>query len=378
MIVHNADIASIFYRLAELLEIEGANPFRVRAYRRAAATVEDLPEPAARLIARGGDLTELPAIGEDLAGKIREICETGRLRALEDVEARTPSALAQLTAIPGLGPKGVKALHDALGVNSIDDLARVAADGLVRELPRFGPAFERRLLKALKTPPAQERRLRLSTAEEYAKTIVEYLAMQPGVGRVEVAGSYRRRRETVGDLDILACARDGVALADAFAAYDEVDEVIAKGPARVTVRLEGGLQVDLRIIPEESYGAALVYFTGSKDHNIALRRRGQDRGLKINEYGVFRGESSIAGRSEEEVYRAVGLPFIPIDIGAVYAKVPDSEIEYWGAELKWAIIRGGTVTPAVAMRMAAAAPGVTWSPRKARPNTATCTGSVLM
>jgi len=315
MIVHNTDVAAIFYRLAELLEIEGANPFRVRAYRRAAATVEDLPEPAAALIARGGDLTELPGIGDDLAGKIREICETGRLRALEEVEARTPSALAQLTAIPGLGPKRVKALHDALGVRSIDDLARAAAAGRVRALPRFGPAFEKKLLAALKTPPpTEERRLRISNAEEYATAMVNYLAKQPGVGRVEVAGSYRRRRETVGDLDILACARDGAAVADAFAAYEEVEEVIAKGPTRVTVRLEGGLQVDLRIIPEESYGAALVYFTGSKDHNIALRRRAQADGLKINEYGVFRGEVSIAGRSEEEVYRTVGLPFIPPEL----------------------------------------------------------------
>lgn len=315
MAVHNTDIAAVFYRLAELLEIEGANPFRIRAYRRAAATIEDLPEPAAALIARGEDLAELPGIGDDLAGKIREICNTGRLRALQEVEARTPSALARLTAVPGLGPKRVKVLHEALGVTSPDDLARACAAGRVRELPRFGEAFEARLLAALKTPsPAEERRLRISVAEEYAEALTAFVRSLPGVGPVVVAGSYRRRRETVGDLDILAVARDGAAVAEAFAGYGEVERVTAKGPTRVTVILQGGLQVDLRVVPDESYGAALVYFTGSKSHNIALRRLGQAKGLKINEYGVFRGAARICGRTEAEVYDAVDLPFIPPEL----------------------------------------------------------------
>lgn len=313
--VHNSDIAEVFYRLAELLEIEGANPFRIRAYRRAAATVEDLAQPAATMLARGEYLAELPGIGDDLAGKIREICETGRLTALEEVEARTPSDLAKLAAVPGLGPKRVKVLHDVLGVSSVEDLLKAAAAGRVRELPRFGQAFEERLLKTLKAPPsAGAQRLRLSVAEEYATTLTAFLGSLPGVGRAVVAGSYRRRRETVGDLDILVTAHDGGHVTEAFAAYAEVAEVLAKGPTRTTVVLRNGLQVDLRVVPEESYGAALVYFTGSKAHNIALRKLGLAAKLKINEYGVFRGRRRIGGATEAEVYAAVGLPPIPPEL----------------------------------------------------------------
>lgn len=311
--VHNADVAEIFYRLAELLEIEGANPFRIRAYRRAAATIEDLAEPAAVLLARGQDLADLPGIGQDLAGKIAEICRTGRLQLLEEVEARTPSDLARLSQVPGLGPKRVKVLHEALGVTSIEDLARAAAAGRVRGLPRFGEAFEQRLLKALQAAPAQgETRLRISVAEEYAAGLLAHVRSLPGVGDAIVAGSYRRRRETVGDLDVLASGP--ASITDGFVAYPEVAKVLAKGTTRVTVVLRNGLQVDLRVVPAESFGAALVYFTGSKAHNIALRRRAQGRGLKINEYGVFRGEARIAGRTEADVYRAVGLPLIPPEI----------------------------------------------------------------
>lgn len=312
-VVHNADVAEIFYRLAELLEIEGANPFRIRAYRRAAATIEDLPEPVATLLARGEDLAELPGIGEDLAGKIAEICRTGRLQLLEEVQARTPSDLARLAQVPGLGPKRVKVLHDALGVNSIEDLARAAAAGRVRDLPRFGEAFEQRLLKELKATPASgESRLRISVAEEYATGLLAHVRSLPGVGETVVAGSFRRRRETVGDLDVLASGP--ASITDGFVAYPEVAKILAKGPTRATVLLRNGLQVDLRVVPDESFGAALVYFTGSKAHNIALRKRAQGRGLKINEYGVFRGEAPIAGRTEAEVYRAVGLPLIPPEL----------------------------------------------------------------
>ncbi|HEX5380045.1 MAG TPA: DNA polymerase/3'-5' exonuclease PolX [Phenylobacterium sp.] len=315
MAAHNADVAALFYRMAELLEIEGANPFRVRAYRRAAATIEDLPEPVADLIARGGDLDDLPGIGEDLAGKIKEICETGRLTALEEVEARTPSALAALAAVPGLGPKRVQALHERLGVNSVADLLKAAQEGRVRGLPRFGAALEARLLAELrKSLPAGERRIRISTAEDFALPLKSYLERLPGVREVVVAGSFRRRKETVGDLDILAVASEGQATTDGFAAYDEVAQVVAKGPTRATVLLQTGLQVDLRVVPAESFGAALVYFTGSKDHNIALRRLAQKAGLKISEYGVFRGEERLAGRTEAEVYASVGLPWIPPEL----------------------------------------------------------------
>lgn len=315
MAVHNADIAALFYRIAELLEIEGANPFRVRAYRRAALTIEDLAQPAADLLTQGADLAELPGIGDDLAGKIREICDTGRLKALDEVEARTPSALAALSAVPGLGPKRIRMLHERLGVSSIHDLAQAASEGRVRGLPRFGAALEARLLKAVRgSATPEERRFRISVAEDFAPPLKRHLEGIPGVGAVVVAGSFRRRKETVGDLDILAISADGQATTDRFVEYEEVEHVLAKGSTRATVILEGGLQVDLRVVREESYGAALIYLTGSKAHNITLRRLAQERGLKISEYGVFKGDRRIAGRTEAEVYAAIGLPWMPPEL----------------------------------------------------------------
>jgi DNA polymerase (family 10) len=197
MAVHNADIAAQFNRMAELLEIEGANPFRVRAYRRAAATIEDLPESVSKMIADGRDLSELPGIGKDLAGKIEEICRTSHLAALEEVEARTPSTLAALTAIPGLGPKRVHVLHEKLGIGSIDDLAKAARAGKLRGLPRFGAAMEKRLLDEIDKGRRTEQRLRISTAEDFANGIVEYLKTSPEIGQVVVAGSFRRRKEGI-------------------------------------------------------------------------------------------------------------------------------------------------------------------------------------
>lgn len=310
MTVHNADIAAAFIRLADLLEIEEANPFRVRAYRRAAATLEDLPTSVAGMVERGEDLTSLPGVGEDLAGKIGEMVTTGRLTMLAAVEARTPSTLAVLAAIPGLGPRRVHELHQALGVTNLKQLAEAAAAGRIRGLPRFSAAIEARLLEEATHRAEAPKRIRLSTAEDFSEALAAYLRKAPGIDQVVVAGSFRRRKETVGDLDILASCADGPAVIEHFVRYDEVEEVLAKGPARSTVMLKARIQVDLRVIPQESYGAALVYFTGSKDHNIALRKRGQARGLKVNEYGVFRGETRIAGRTEAEVYRAVGLSYI--------------------------------------------------------------------
>ncbi|MGZ3279569.1 MAG: DNA polymerase/3'-5' exonuclease PolX [Phenylobacterium sp.] len=326
MTVHNTDIANIFNRMAELLEIEDASPFRVRAYRRAAQTLQDLGEPAATLLARGEDLDDLPGIGEDLAGKIAEICRTGRLKALEELEIRTPATLASLTAVPGLGPKRARVLHDRLGVETVEDLQRVAAAGRVRALPRFGEAFEKRLLASLKAAPmAGQGRQRLASVEDQVDALLAFLRAAPGVTRAEAAGSYRRRRETVGDIDLLAIAPRGQVVADTFAAQEDVARVLGKGSTRVTVVLRTGLQVDLRIVPEESYGAAFLYFTGSKDHNIALRKLGQAKGLKINEYGVFRGERRVAGRTEADVYASVGLPYIEPELREARGEIEAAE-----------------------------------------------------
>ncbi len=308
--VHNADISKLFRRLADLLEIEGANPFRIRAYRNAAQTIEDLPRSAAAMIAAGEDLTELPGIGEDLAGKIEEIIKTGHLKALDEVEARTPSTLAALTSIPGLGPKRVHALHELLGITTLEELARAAKEHKICGLPRFSEKLEAKIAEEAAKYTQVEQRFKIATAEDFAETLHAFLKKGPGVRDVVVAGSYRRRKDTVGDLDILVTCEHGPAVVEHFVGYEEAAVILAKGETRSTIILTAGIHVDLRVVPEESYGAALHYFTGSKGHNIAIRRLGQAKGLKINEYGVFRGDKRIGGRSEEEVFAAVGLPFI--------------------------------------------------------------------
>jgi DNA polymerase (family 10) len=296
--------------VADLLEIQGANPFRVRAYRGAAQTVRALPRSLHELVRDGEDLSKLGGIGRDLAGKIAEIVETGSLPLLDELGRKTPPSLAELLRLPGLGPRRAQVLHEALGVEDLEDLARAARDGRVRALPGFGAKTEQTLLTAIAKDAATERRTLWPVAEAVARDLVKVLEAQPGVRRVEVAGSFRRRRETVGDLDILVTCARGAKVSDRFVAYEDVREVLAHGPTRSTVLLRSGLQVDLRVVPQVSYGAALHYFTGSKAHNIAIRKLGVRRKLKINEYGVFRGDRRVAGRTEREIYRAVGLPYI--------------------------------------------------------------------
>jgi DNA polymerase (family 10) len=310
MAVHNANIAEMLRRVADLLEIEGANPFRIRAYRRAALTVEDLPQSAAKMVAEGKTLVGLPGIGKDLAGKITEIIETGHLKALAEIEARTPTTLAALTTVPGLGPKRVHRLHRALGIKTFKDLERAATAHKLRKLKGFTAKTEEKILADIKESRKRELRFKIATAGDFAETLCTYLKADPNVGRVVVAGSYRRRKETVGDLDILVTCAKGQEAVNRFVEYDEIAKVVAKGSTRATVLLRSGIQVDLRVVPEKSYGAALHYFTGSKAHNIAIRKIGQARGLKINEYGIFRDGKRVGGRTEEEVFAAVKLPYI--------------------------------------------------------------------
>jgi DNA polymerase (family 10) len=310
MPVHNADIAAIFSEIADLLEIEQANPFRIRAYRNAARIVGELGREVRAMIERGEDLKALPGIGEDLAAKMTEIVATSRCRALDKLRAALPPAITELLHIPGLGPKRVRALWHELDVQTLEQLARAARDGRIRSLPGFGAKTEANILQAVEAHLSKVRRIKLATAAQYADSLVGWLSAAPGVSRVEVAGSYRRCRETVGDLDILVIAAAGGAVMERFVGYDEIGEVLSQGPTRASVILKSGLQVDLRVVEPAAYGAALCYFTGSKAHNIALRRIAREAGLKLNEYGVFRGSERIAGSSEESVYRALGLPWI--------------------------------------------------------------------
>lgn len=314
MPVPNAEIAAIFERYATLLEMEGANPFRVRAYRNAARSIGDLPRSLAAMLADGADLSELPAIGEDLAQKIATIVETGHLPELDELERELPGALADLTAIPGLGPKRVMALHRELGIDDAEGLAKAARAGKVRALSGFGEKTEQKILRELERRAETERRFGLPLAEELGEPLLRHLSETKGVKQAIIAGSYRRRKETVGDLDILVTAKKGAHVMERFTGYEDVDEVVSQGSTRATVRLRGGLQVDLRLVPEVSYGAALHYFTGSKAHNVALRRIAVEKGWKLNEYGLFKGRKRLAGRSEEEVYDAFGLPWIPPEL----------------------------------------------------------------
>ena len=310
MPVHNSDVTNALNSLADLAEINGANEFRVRAYRDAAQTIDGLPRNLSEMVAEGEDLSELPGIGESIAEKIEEIVQTGRLKQLERLQKKVPGELRELLAVPGLGPKRVKLLHDHLGIEDRDDLAAAARDGRVRQLKGLGPKTEQKILDELEKDGDRETRFRLIEVEEVAEVLLDFLRNVDGVKQAVIAGSYRRRKETVGDLDILlTCKRDSPVM-NRFAEYDDVDEVISKGKTRASVRLRNELQVDLRVVPEVSYGAALHYFTGSKGHNIAVRKMGVGKDLKINEYGVFRGDERVAGRTEEEVYEQVDLPYI--------------------------------------------------------------------
>jgi DNA polymerase (family 10) len=313
MPVQNAEIAAMFDKAAELLEIKGENPFRTRAYRRAARVVEGLPKGAASLVEAGQDLSQLPGIGKDLAGKIAAIVTTGKFDLLEALKHELPGELGEISALPGLGPKRVKLLYDELGIRTIEDLRRAATTGHLRDLRGFGAKTVEKLLAAM-AKPLGEKRFKLAVAEAEAEALLSFLRRDLGESHVVVAGSYRRRRDTVGDLDILVTARHGAAIGERLARYENVANVLALGRTRTTVVLRSGLQVDLRVVPEQSHGAALMYFTGSKAHNIALRALANERGWKLNEYGLFHGKRRIAGATEEEVYARLGLVFVPPEL----------------------------------------------------------------
>jgi len=308
--IQNDEIADYFTKVADFLEIEGANPFRVRAYRNAARTITGLAHNIADLIAAESDLTNLSGIGKELNQKIREIVRTRRLAKLEELENRLPPGLHQVLKIPGLGPRKVKVLYHTLKIQGLEDLKKAAREGRVRTIDGFGQKTEEKILKDIQRLMHSEKRTPWFTAEAVARTLTEYLRQDHLLENVTVAGSFRRRKETVGDLDILIACRNAPAVMNAFTAYEGVERAISQGDTRSSIVLRSGLQVDLRIVPQESYGAALHYFTGSQAHNIAIRRIGQQKGLKINEYGVFSGSRRTGGETEEEVYASLELPYI--------------------------------------------------------------------
>ena len=326
--MENVEIGQILREVADLLEITEANPFRVRAYRNAIRTVETHAVPLRKLVEEEADLTELPAIGKGMAENIVEIVTTGGLAVLDELSEHVPSSLIQLMRLPGVGPKKAKKLWDELGIETIEGLEEAAQEGRVAGLAGFGAKTQAKILTGIEQYRQNTSRYLLVEADELLPPLVRTLRGVEGVTKLEVAGSYRRRRETVGDVDILALADDPGALSAALTGFPAVAEVIGAGGTKTSVRLRSGLQVDLRVVPAESWGAALVYFTGSKEHNIKLRQRALDRGLRVSEYGVFRipepqdgeepgerGRASegemVAGATEEDVYAALDLAWLP-------------------------------------------------------------------
>ena len=310
MIAQDLRVAGVFEELADRLAIGGENRFRIRAYSDAAHMLQGLGRDVKEMIDRGEDLTELPGIGDDLATKIREIVATGTCVLLERLRREMPLSITQLLKVPGLGPKRVGTLWHKLDLQTPEEVLQAARDQRIRTIAGFGEKIEHEIEATLAAQLEKKARVPYAIAARHAEALIKHLQSARGVDRVVVAASFRRRRETVGDLDFVVIARKVTAAIERFASYPDVAEVLARGDTRAAVRLKDGLQVDLRVVPLESFGAALVHFTGSRAHCIALRRIAQLHGLKINEYGVYRGEKRIAGATEESVYRAIGLNFI--------------------------------------------------------------------
>ncbi|NOY40563.1 MAG: DNA polymerase/3'-5' exonuclease PolX [Planctomycetes bacterium] len=311
----NREIAAVFEQIADLLEFQGANPFRVRSYRNGARKIADLSEPLSAFAT--GDtraLTDIDGVGKAQAEKIEELLATGRLEMLDDLLAEVPSSVLAILRVPGLGPKKAAMLHNELGINSLKDLRAACQNRQVRDLKGFGAKTEVTILRGLAIAEQAERRSRWVEAEAVVQRLLQHMSSVADIQQMEMAGSYRRGCETVGDLDLLVEANDVDAVMDRLGCLDGVAEVIARGDTKMSVRLDSGMQIDLRVVPGKSFGAALQYFTGSKGHNVVVRGLAKQRGLKVNEWGVFRvgedgSEEYLAGRTEEEVYASLSLPW---------------------------------------------------------------------
>jgi len=311
----NSEIAVLFNQVADLLEFQAANAFRIRAYRNAARTIHDLSEPVAQVVADPErSLTGIGGIGKDLADKIEGLVATGSLPILEELLSQIPRSVLAILRVPGLGPKRAAVLYNELGIATLDQLQEACALQKVRALKGFGAKSEEAILKGLDIAAEADRRMLWVQAEMHMLTILSHMAECHAIEQLEPAGSYRRRKDTVGDLDLLAVAADTGQAMDHLAAYEGTAEVVLRGDTKMTVRLTAGPQADLRLVPAESFGAALQYFTGSEAHNVTLRGRAKRQGLKINEYGVFRGHEQVAATTEADVYAALRLPWFPPEL----------------------------------------------------------------
>ncbi|MEO0110564.1 MAG: DNA polymerase/3'-5' exonuclease PolX [candidate division WOR-3 bacterium] len=314
--MRNKELAEIFSRIADALEFKGEMAFKVIAYRKAARVLEDLTEDIEK-IAQEGKLETLPGIGEGIAKKIEEYLKTGKMKKYEEAVKGIPEGLLELLNIQNLGPKTLALAHRELGVKNLADLKRVIEDGSLKDLFGMGEKKVENIKKGIELYEQGKSRMGIDAALAIAEEVCAYLKKNPLVKSVSPSGSLRRMKETIGDIDILVTGRDGAKIIDYFTKFPKATRVLAAGETKGSIMVGLGKeakQVDIRVVPEKTYGAALQYFTGSKAHNIKLRLLAKEKGLKISEYGVFKGEKFIAGRTEEEVYSALGLPFIPPEL----------------------------------------------------------------
>ncbi|MFO0943754.1 MAG: helix-hairpin-helix domain-containing protein [Pirellulales bacterium] len=336
--MNNADIAQVFEELADLLELRGENAFRVRAYRTGAKAILDLSRPVKEILADPTTpLQSISGIGDTLAQKCKVLVETGKLPQLEELRAQTPAVLIQMTRIPGLGAKKAMALQKEFNLQTLEELRQVCLDHKVRDLKGFGAKSEQQILDGLDIAAQASARLRIDQAERLVFRLRSHLEACSAIKKLEFAGSYRRGKETVGDVDILVVSNDHVAVMDQLESFAGRLSTIARGDTKMSIRVESQFQVDLRVVPEESFGAALQYFTGSKEHNVAIRSRARKMGMSVNEYGVTMLDSDappVCGATEEELYAKLGLSWIP------------PELREGRREIDWAE-QGSTIPPLI-------------------------------
>lgn len=325
--MENGDIASVISDYADLLDIKGENAFRIRSYNSAVRTIRDLTVSLEQMVKDEEDLTSIKGIGKSIAEKISEVVETGTFKSHESLKKKLNPSLLDLLRLEGFGPKKVKLVYEELGIDSVDALESAAKKGDLRDLAGMGAKTEEKLLKSIAHFRTGIGRFRISVGVEKGEAILNYMREVKGIEQLEMAGSLRRRRETIGDLDVLAVCKDQQEVMDHFVSYPEVEEVLAHGQTKSSIRLHNGLQVDCRVVPAESFGAALHYFSGSQSHNIAIRGRANDRGLTINEYGVAEVKSGrrVSGAEEKDIFEAVGLPWIPPELRENRGEIEEAE-----------------------------------------------------
>jgi DNA polymerase (family 10) len=312
--MRNQEIAKIFNDIADILEIRGDNPFRIRAYRRAAQNIDGLAKDVAEISAE--ELQEVPGIGDDLAGKIQEYVKTGNLKFYDELKKEVPSGLVDLLSVPGLGPKTAKLLLDKLHIKDIDDLEKHAKEGKLKGLPGIQARTEENILKGIAMIKRHTGRFPIGRVLPVAEGIMEKLREKSFVNKLSIAGSLRRWKDTIKDIDVLATSKDPNKVMEVFVHLPQVKEVLMKGPTKSSLITNEGIQVDLRVVDEGSFGAALAYFTGSKEHNIRLREMAVRKGLKINEYGIFdvKTEKKLGGENEGDVYKLLDMSYIPPEL----------------------------------------------------------------